>query len=107
MKDAYSFDRDVEGLKKSYQIMFNAYVNIFNRFGLKFRPVAADNGAIGGSGSHEFHVIAETGGDALVYSRESDYAANMEAAIALPPVQERAAPAHTLSLIHISEPTRP
>lgn len=99
MKDAYSFDRDVEGLKKSYQIMFNAYVNIFNRFGLKFRPVAADNGAIGGSGSHEFHVIAETGEDALVYSRESDYAANMEAAIALPPVQERAAPAHTMQKV--------
>ena len=99
MKDAYSFDRDVEGLKKSYQIMFNAYVNIFNRFGLKFRPVAADTGAIGGSGSHEFHVIAETGEDALVYSRESDYAANMEAAIALPPVQERAAPAHTMQKV--------
>ena len=99
MKDAYSFDRDVEGLKKSYQIMFNAYVNIFNRFGLTFRPVAADTGAIGGSGSHEFHVIAETGEDALVYSRESDYAANMEAAIALPPVQERAAPAHTMQKV--------
>ena len=99
MKDAYSFDRDVEGLRKSYQIMFDAYVNIFNRFGLKFRPVAADNGAIGGSGSHEFHVIAETGEDALVYSRESDYAANMEAAIALPPVQERAAPAHTMQKV--------
>ena len=66
MKDAYSFDRDVDGLKKSYQIMFDAYVKIFTRFGLKFRPVAADNGAIGGSGSHEFHVIAETGEDALV-----------------------------------------
>ena len=99
MKDAYSFDRDVKGLRKSYQIMFDAYVNIFNRFGLKFRPVAADNGAIGGSGSHEFHVIAETGEDALVYSRESDYAANMEAAIALPPVQERAAPAHTMQKV--------
>ncbi|MBR6001044.1 MAG: proline--tRNA ligase, partial [Oxalobacter sp.] len=64
MKDAYSFDRDIEGLKKSYQTMFDAYVRIFTRFGLDFRPVTADNGAIGGSGSHEFHVIAETGEDA-------------------------------------------
>ena len=84
MKDAYSFDRDVEGLKRSYQIMFDAYVKIFNRFGLQFRAVAADNGAIGGSGSHEFHVIADTGEDAIVYCPSSDYAANMEAAEALP-----------------------
>lgn len=84
MKDAYSFDRDVEGLKRSYQIMFDAYVRIFNRFGLQFRAVAADNGAIGGSGSHEFHVIADTGEDAIVYCPTSDYAANMEAAEALP-----------------------
>ena len=80
MKDAYSFDRDEAGLKASYQIMFNAYTAIFNRFGLKFRAVAADNGAIGGSGSHEFHVIASTGEDAIVYCPTSDYAANMEAA---------------------------
>jgi prolyl-tRNA synthetase len=83
MKDAYSFDRDVEGMQKSYQIMYDAYVRIFNRFGLQFRAVAADNGAIGGSGSHEFHVIADTGEDALVYSPDSDYAANIEAAEAL------------------------
>ncbi|BEV13560.1 proline--tRNA ligase [Herbaspirillum sp. DW155] len=83
MKDAYSFDRDVEGLKKSYQAMYDAYVRIFTRFGLEFRAVAADNGAIGGSGSHEFHVIAATGEDALVYCPTSDYAANMEAAEAL------------------------
>ncbi|MDN4057870.1 proline--tRNA ligase [Massilia sp. YIM B02769] len=83
MKDAYSFDRDVEGMQKSYAIMFDAYVRIFNRFGLKFRAVAADNGAIGGTGSHEFHVIASTGEDALVYCPTSDYAANMEAAEAL------------------------
>jgi len=83
MKDAYSFDRDVDGLKKSYQIMFDAYTRIFQRFGLQFRAVAADNGAIGGSGSHEFHVIAETGEDALVYCPTSDYAANMEAAEAV------------------------
>jgi len=83
MKDAYSFDRDVDGLKKSYQIMYDAYVRIFDRFGLQFRAVAADNGAIGGSGSHEFHVIAATGEDALVYCPTSDYAANMEAAEAV------------------------
>ncbi len=83
MKDAYSFDRDVEGMKKSYQAMYDAYVRVFNRFGLEFRAVAADNGAIGGSGSHEFHVIAETGEDALVYCPTSDYAANMEAAEAV------------------------
>ncbi|MFL6659738.1 MAG: proline--tRNA ligase [Massilia sp.] len=84
MKDAYSFDRDEAGLKASYKVMFDAYTAIFNRFGLKFRAVAADNGAIGGSGSHEFHVIASTGEDAIVYCPTSDYAANMEAAEALP-----------------------
>ncbi len=83
MKDAYSFDRDLDGLKKSYQTMYDAYVRIFNRFGLEFRAVAADNGAIGGTGSHEFHVIAETGEDALVYCPTSDFAANMEAAEAV------------------------
>jgi prolyl-tRNA synthetase len=83
MKDAYSFDRDVAGMQKSYQGMYDAYVRIFERFGLQFRAVAADNGAIGGSGSHEFHVIADTGEDALVYCPTSDFAANMEAAEAL------------------------
>jgi prolyl-tRNA synthetase len=83
MKDAYSFDRDLEGMQKSYQVMFDAYTRIFTRFGLKFRAVAADNGAIGGTGSHEFHVIASTGEDALVYCPSSDYAANMEAAEAV------------------------
>ena len=83
MKDAYSFVRDIDGLKKSYQVMYDAYVRIFTRFGLQFRAVAADNGAIGGSGSHEFHVIAATGEDALVYCPTSDYAANMEAAEAV------------------------
>ncbi|WP_454723127.1 MULTISPECIES: proline--tRNA ligase [Cupriavidus] len=96
MKDAYSFDRDAAGLKVSYDKMFNAYVRIFERFGLGFRAVAADNGAIGGSGSHEFHVIADTGEDALVYCPTSDYAANMEAAEALPALAERAAPAEAL-----------
>ena len=83
MKDAYSFDRNVEGMQKSYAVMYDAYVRILTRFGLQFRAVAADNGAIGGSGSHEFHVIADTGEDALVYCPESDYAANIEAAEAL------------------------
>ena len=83
MKDAYSFDRDVAGMQKSYQVMYDAYTRIFTRFGLKFRAVAADNGAIGGTGSHEFHVIASTGEDALVYCPTSDYAANIEAAEAL------------------------
>jgi prolyl-tRNA synthetase len=89
MKDAYSFDRDVEGMQRSYKLMYDAYVNIFNRFGLQFRAVAADNGAIGGSGSHEFHVIADTGEDALVYCPSSDYAANMEAAEALALLAQR------------------
>ncbi|WP_114639555.1 proline--tRNA ligase [Polynucleobacter necessarius] len=83
MKDAYSFDRDAEGLKKSYQNMFDAYTRIFRRMGLQFRAVTADNGAIGGSGSQEFHVIAETGEDAIVYCPNSDYAANLEAAESL------------------------
>ncbi len=91
MKDAYSFDRDVEGLKKSYQIMFDAYTKIFQRMGLKFRAVTADNGAIGGSGSQEFHVIADTGEDAIVYCPSSDYAANLEAAVSLPLLESRAA----------------
>ncbi|WP_334190176.1 proline--tRNA ligase [Noviherbaspirillum sp.] len=97
MKDAYSFDRDAEGMQKSYQAMYDAYVRIFDRFGLQFRAVAADNGAIGGSGSHEFHVIADTGEDALVYCPASDYAANIEAAEALAPAGERAAPAAPLT----------
>ncbi|MBG7620293.1 proline--tRNA ligase [Herbaspirillum sp. AP02] len=96
MKDAYSFDRDIDGLKKSYQAMYDAYVRIFTRFGLQFRAVAADNGAIGGSGSHEFHVIAATGEDALVYCPTSDYAANMEAAEALPVDSARGAATQAL-----------
>ena len=97
MKDAYSFDRDVEGMQRSYQLMYDAYVSIFNRFGLQFRAVAADNGAIGGSGSHEFHVIADTGEDALVYCPGSDYAANMEAAEAPALLAGRAAAAQPLT----------
>jgi prolyl-tRNA synthetase len=97
MKDAYSFDRNVEGMQHSYAQMVEAYSCIFTRFGLNFRAVAADNGAIGGSGSQEFHVIADTGEDALVYCPSSDYAANMEAAEAVAPSTARAQPAQELT----------
>ncbi|HCY62353.1 MAG TPA: proline--tRNA ligase [Oxalobacteraceae bacterium] len=106
MKDAYSFDRDVAGMQQSYQVMYDAYVRIFNRFGLQFRAVAADNGAIGGSGSHEFHVIADTGEDALVYCPQSDYAANIEAAEALAPAAQRAAATAALSKVATPGKTR-
>src|SRR3954466_15550779 len=106
MKDAYSFDRDVEGMQKSYETMFDAYVKIFTRFGLKFRAVAADNGAIGGTGSHEFHVIASTGEDALVYNPNSDYAANMEAAEALALSTERAAATQALTKVSTPNTTK-
>jgi prolyl-tRNA synthetase len=92
MKDAYSFDRDVESAGRSYEQMFAAYVRIFERMGLRFRAVAADTGAIGGDRSHEFQVIADTGEDAIVYSPDSDYAANIELAEALPLIAQRAAP---------------
>jgi prolyl-tRNA synthetase len=97
MKDAYSFDRDVESAGRSYQLMFDAYVRIFQRMGLTFRAVAADTGAIGGDRSHEFQVIADTGEDAIVYCPTSDYAANIELAEALPLVAERAAPAQAMT----------
>ncbi|KVD71134.1 proline--tRNA ligase [Burkholderia sp. ABCPW 14] len=99
MKDAYSFDRDHEGLKESYKKMYDAYVRIFTRIGLEFRPVAADNGSIGGSGSHEFHVIADTGEDAIAYCPTSDFAANVEAAEALPLLASRAAPAEAMQKV--------
>jgi prolyl-tRNA synthetase len=83
MKDAYSFDKDKECALKSYDVMFKAYIKIFDRIGLTYRPVAADTGAIGGSASHEFQVIAATGEDAIAYCPSSDYAANVELAEAL------------------------
>ncbi len=83
MKDAYSFDRDKESALKSYQAMYDAYIAIFERMGLRFRAVAADTGAIGGSASHEFQVIADTGEDAIAYCPGSDYAANIELAEAV------------------------
>ena len=93
MKDAYSFDRDEASAGKSYDAMFAAYQRIFTRMGLTFRAVKADTGAIGGSRSHEFQVIADTGEDAIAYCPQSDYAANIELAEALPLVTARAAPA--------------
>lgn len=91
MKDAYSFDRDAAGAKKSYEAMAQAYRRIFDRFGLRYRAVAADSGAIGGDLSEEFQVIAATGEDAIVYCPDSEYAANMEKAEALAPSQPRGA----------------
>ena len=96
MKDAYSFDRDLDAAKASYQIMAQAYRNIFDRFGLRYRAVAADSGAIGGDLSEEFQVIAATGEDAIVYCPDSDYAANMEKAEALAPAGPRPAAAKAL-----------
>ncbi len=84
MKDAYSFDRDRDAAQRSYETMYQAYRRIFERFGFEFRAVSADSGAIGGSLSHEFHVIADTGEDAIAYCPDSDYAANVEMAEALP-----------------------
>ncbi len=97
MKDAYSFDRDLEGAGRSYDKMFAAYERIFTRMGLNFRPVAADNGSIGGVRSHEFQVIAETGEDAIVYSPDSGYAANIEMAEAVAPTGGRAEALHELA----------
>ena len=91
MKDAYSFHADRESLVATYQVMYEAYTHIFTRLGLKFRAVAADPGAIGGSGSHEFHVLADSGEDLIAYCPDSDYAANIELAEALAPVGGREA----------------
>ncbi len=97
MKDAYSFDRDVASAKASYQVMARAYRAIFDRFGLRYRAVAADSGAIGGDLSEEFQVIAATGEDAIVYCPTSDYAANMEKAEALAPQGPRPAPSNAMA----------
>ena len=97
MKDAYSFDRDIESARQSYDVMFDAYTRVFERMGLTFRAVAADNGSIGGVRSHEFQVIADTGEDAIVYCPTSDYAANIEMAEALAPAGPRAAPSRPLA----------
>jgi prolyl-tRNA synthetase len=90
MKDAYSFDISPEGMAKSYDVMHKAYTAIFTRLGLRFRAVVADTGAIGGSASEEFHVLADSGEDAIAFSDGDGYAANLEMAVALPPREPRA-----------------
>ena len=91
MKDAYSFHTNFESLEKTYALMHQTYCQVFTRLGLKFRAVKADSGAIGGDGSQEFHVLADSGEDALAYCESSDYAANVELAEALPAINTRAA----------------
>ena len=99
MKDAYSFHTTDECLKATYQVMFDAYCRIFERLGLEFRPVIADNGSIGGEGSHEFHVLADSGEDDIAFSDASDFAANIEKAEALAPAGERPAPSAELTKV--------
>ena len=99
MKDAYSFHVDYADLEREYRNMYDAYSRIFSRLGLRFRAVAADPGAIGGTGSHEFHVLADSGEDAIAFCPESDYAANVELAEALSPVSSRAAPTQSLQKV--------
>ena len=97
MKDAYSFHQDQASLEQTYQVMHRTYTAIFTRLGLEFRPVIADTGSIGGSTSHEFHVLADSGEDAIAFSDTSDYAANVEMAEALAPAGERPAPGADLT----------
>lgn len=99
MKDAYSFHIDQASLQRTYDDMYQAYCNVFHRLGLDYRPVVADNGSIGGEGSHEFHVLADSGEDAIVFSDTGRYAANMEKATALLPTQERPAPTQQREIV--------
>lgn len=99
MKDAYSFHLDQDSLQETYNVMYQAYSNIFNHLGLKFRAVIADSGSIGGAVSHEFHVLADSGEDAIVFSTGSDYAANVEQAVALPPKSPRSSSSEKLEKI--------
>jgi len=99
MKDAYSFHADEESLQETYGQMYTTYTRIFSRLGLEFRAVQADTGSIGGHASHEFHVLADSGEDAIAISTESDYAANVELAEALPPGMQRPAPSESLERI--------
>lgn len=99
MMDAYSFDLDKDGLQQSYDAMHDAYCKAFDRMGLNYRPVLADSGAIGGNGSQEFHVLAESGEDLIVFSTESDYAANIEKAEALAPKATADAPSQEMALV--------
>ncbi|MEO6984849.1 MAG: proline--tRNA ligase [Paralcaligenes sp.] len=105
MKDAYSFDRDAASAQTSYDLMYEAYIKIFTRLGLEFRAVAADTGSIGGSRSHEFQVIADTGEDLIVYNPDSDYAANIELAAAPPLIALRGAASE--ELIKAATPNAP
>jgi prolyl-tRNA synthetase len=100
MKDAYSFHTSYEDLQATYREMYDCYSRIFTRLGLKFRAVAADTGSIGGTGSHEFHVLADSGEDAIAYCPDSDYAANVELAEALAPAAARPAARQTLTKVH-------
>lgn len=104
MKDAYSFHANYDSLVVHYNQMYQAYCNIFNRLGLKFRPVAADTGSIGGTGSHEFQVLADSGEDIVVYSDECDYAANLELAESQPSRKER--PQAQSSMVKVATPTQ-
>ena len=104
MKDSYSFHLTPECLGREYQNMYDTYARIFTRLGLQFRAVQADTGAIGGNASHEFHVLADSGEDAIAFSTGSDYAANVELAEAIAPAGERPAPAQTLE--RVSTPTQ-
>ena len=99
MKDAYSFHIDQASLQETYDRMHQAYCNVFSRLGLNFRPVQADTGSIGGTGSHEFHVLAESGEDDIAFSDSSDYAANIEKAEAIPREKERGAATEALRLV--------
>jgi prolyl-tRNA synthetase len=99
MKDAYSFHANKTSLAATYQTMFDAYTRIFTRLGLTFRPVKADTGAIGGSASHEFHVLADSGEDLIAYCPESDYAANVELAEAVAPATPRAEPLQAMQAV--------
>ncbi len=100
MKDAYSFHMDQDSLQETYDLMYQAYSNIFNHLGLKFRAVIADSGSIGGAVSHEFHVLADSGEDAIAFSTDSDYAANVEQAEALPPKSPRSSGSEKLEKIN-------
>ena len=103
MKDAYSFHADFASLQETYQAMYDAYCRVFSRLGLNFRPVAADTGSIGGTGSHEFQVLAESGEDVIAYSDASDYAANVELAQTMPLSGSRAAAQKNLEKVHTPE----
>ena len=100
MKDAYSFHMDQTSLQQTYEDMHQAYSRIFQRLGLNFRPVMADSGSIGGNSSHEFHVLADSGEDAIAFASEGEYAANIEKAEALPPATERAAPRQQMNTVN-------